>query len=142
MSGEDIAHKLPHSHQLIRKHRQGNYPFLDLNGVELHFREDFYQELYQLIIQVWRIKPKAKKRFFDVTWLHSNLTYEKVLRNLERVGWHFTAYSGSQKEPLLLVEGRALFFFYDIPKPNGTHLLCKVVILNPEGARNVTERLD
>jgi hypothetical protein len=131
MNGEDIAHRLPHSSHLMQRHRWATYPFLDLGGVELYFKEDFYLGLSQLIIQVWRIKPKAQKRFFDTDWLHDKLPYEKVLRNLERVGRHFTAYTGLQKEPVLLEEGRALFLFYDIPEPNSAYLLCKVVVLSP-----------
>ncbi|RSK34464.1 hypothetical protein [Hymenobacter metallilatus] len=141
MNGKDIAHRLSHSYQLIQRHRQANYPFLDLEGVELYFRGDLYQELYQLIIQVWRIRPKARKRFFGVAWLHNKLTYDKVLGNLKRVGWHFTAYTGSQKEPVLLVEDRALFRFYDIPEPNGAYLLCKVVVLCPQDTQFVIDEL-
>lgn len=141
MNGEDIPHKLPHSLHLIQNFRRRNYPFLDFDGVELYFREDSHLILYQLIIQAWHIKPKAKKRFFDVAWLHNNLTYEKVLRNLERLGWAFAEFTGCQKEPVLLVEGRALFRFYDIPEPNGTYVICKVIILHPRDVQLVIDQL-
>ncbi|WP_426492210.1 hypothetical protein [Hymenobacter sp. 102] len=141
MSGEDIAQRLLHSYPLIQKYRQGNYPFLDLDGVELYFKEDFYLGLTQLIIQAWRIKPKRKSRFFDFGWLHHELTYDKVLRNLERLGWAFTKYVGYYKEPVLLVDNHALFHFYDIPEPNGTYVISKVVILHPQDTQLVIDQL-
>lgn len=136
MNGPDIAHALPHSLGVIQKHRAGNFPWLDLDGVEFHFQDDFYVGLSQLIIQAWRIKPNAVTRHFVLGWINKKLTYSKVRSNLTRLGWAYEEYANA-----IIVEGRAMFLFYYDEEDVNARQLCKIVVFNPQDAQNVMQPL-
>jgi hypothetical protein len=139
MNGDDIARVLPGSIHVIRKYREAQCPFLDFDGIEFYFDEDFYQGLNQLIIQVWRItrRNQSRHRHFDLAWIRQRLTYRKVLGHLQRLGWAYEEHS----DGVLLVEGRAAFAFYDGEEDLNARRLCKIVLYNPEQAQLTREWL-
>lgn len=141
MSGDAIAQILPSFSQLIHENQLENRPSLEVDNIEFYFESDSYIELNQLIIQAWCIKPTASTQYFDLSWIDNTLTYGRVKQNLVQLGWEHTEYpNGSYKAPLLLVEGRAVFLFYD--DESSTYQLCKIVILQPEDAQAVLDRIN
>ncbi|RTQ51501.1 hypothetical protein EJV47_06785 [Hymenobacter gummosus] len=145
MNGDDLARVLPGSFGIIQDYRRQRCPWLDFDGIEFYFDEDFYLGLNQLIIQAWRITRRdwAHHRHFDLAWIRQRLTYRKVLGHLQRLGWAYEVWpsGGAYQSPLLLVQGRAAFLFYYDEVATDDLELCKIVLYNPGQAQWLRQRL-
>ncbi|UOR06645.1 hypothetical protein MUN82_05980 [Hymenobacter aerilatus] len=141
MNEDAITQILPNSFQLIQEHRLENRPLLDVDNIEFYFENDFYIGLNQLIIQAWRIKPNTSTQYFDLSWIDNKLTYRKVKQNLARLEWVYIECPNGSNAPLILVEGRAMFLFYDDESEISSYPLCKIVILQPKDAQAVLDRI-
>jgi hypothetical protein len=134
MSAAELAELLPGNPEFHwGSGRTGSQGLLDVDGLEFHFFGR-RQDLYLLVVKVWKLAYLPPSRCWDFGWLHPELTLGQLRRQLDGLGWPYETMHDplNPGHPLLVLGRRAWCLFDDTDGPADERRLQKISLQGPD----------